>query len=330
MVRQLTLACDWFMHLNMYQFPKQYETEICDEFPNIKIVPVNCPNFAKYEENANIYFGNRINDGDLFYMPHLDWIHFGSIGTDKISDKIAAQKKLTITNSRGTMEEAVASTAISFIFALAKGHNQIRQSILDGSFSRDSYEKFFPFCSDVFNAKFCILGYGPIAQLLIKTLKVFSNHIRIVTRSKRDNEGVFFYDYSEISQAVRNVDFIINLLPKKDSTVNVVSNKVIKNFSKNTFYLNLGRSDTNDETCLLQGLEKGNLAGLALDVKSNNLEISKSLTKNYNIIISPHVAAVSQNYWCKQMNIIRWNLDKYSSGAIKKMKNLVYIEGKCI
>lgn len=330
MVRQLTLACDWYMHLNMYKIPKQYETEICNEFPNIKLVPVNCPNVAQYEANSNIYFGNRINDEDLSYMPHLDWIHFGSIGTDKISDKIATQKKLTITNSRGTMEEAVSSTAISFIFALAKGHNQIRQSILDESFSRDSYDKFFPFCNDVFNARFCILGYGPIAQLLIKTLKAFSNHIRIVTRSKRDNNDVVFYDYSDIHHAVRNVNFVINLLPKKDSTINIISSKVIKNFSKNTFYLNLGRSDTNDENCLLNSLRKGHLAGLALDVKSDNLDISRSLTKNFNIMLSPHVAAVSQNYWYKQMNIIKWNLDKYSSGAFKKMKNLVYLKGKSI
>ena len=57
-------------------------------------------------------------------MPNLDWVHFGSIGTEKISSKVIIKNRLTITNSRNTMEEAVASSALAFIFSLARGQKK--------------------------------------------------------------------------------------------------------------------------------------------------------------------------------------------------------------
>ena len=330
MVKPLTLACDWYQDLRMYQIPEQYSSEIISEFPNILLAPVNCPGLPEYDESSQIYFGNRIKQTNLIHMPQLEWVHFGSIGTDKLSPEAIKEKKLTITNSRGTMEEAVAASALSFIFSLARGQKKIYLSAEKETFGRKDYDEFLPYSSDVFGSTFCILGYGPISQLLLKILKPLAGELNVVTRTQRSVSGLSFFDYSEINEAIKEADFIVNLLPQNESTLNIVNKNVISNFKKESYYINLGRHTTNDEESLVKAIHKNKLAGLGLDVFSGNKNLKDKMFERYNITISPHVAAVSKNYWKKQMDILKWNLLHYLKGDLDKMKNLVYLEGELL
>ena len=122
-------------------------------------------------------------------------------------------------------------------------------------------------------------------------------------------------------------DFIINLLPHKKNTLNLVNKKVISNFAKESIYINLGRYTTNDERCLVEAVYKNKIAGLGFDVFSGDDSLKQKMFKHHNIILSPHVAAVSKNYWIKQTEIVKWNLKQYFKGDLEKMKNLVYLKG---
>lgn len=327
MVNPLILSCDWYQDLKMYQIPETLISDLIKEYPNVSIVPVNCPGLPDYDENSKVYFGNRLDENLLKNMPLLDWAHFGSIGIDKLSHKTIKENKLTITNSRGTMEEAVAASALSLIFSLARGLKRINLSSIENSFGRKDYDQFFPYSSDVFGSKFCILGYGPISFTLLKALKPIAGKINVVTRSKRKISGLSFFNFSEINQAVMDSDFIINLLPHKKNTLNIVNKKVISNFAKESIYINLGRYTTNDERCLVEAVYKNKIAGLGLDVFSGDESLKQKMFEHHNIILSPHVAAVSKNYWIKQTEIVKWNLKQYFKGDLKKMKNLVYLKG---
>jgi len=330
MVKPTTLSCDWYQDLKMYQIPEALSSEIQDKFSNISLVPVNCPGLPEYDENSKIYFGNRIDERILSNMPEIEWVHFGSIGTDKLSFDVINKNKLTITNSRGTMEEAVAATALSFIFSLARGQKKIHNSIIKNSFGREDYDEFFSNISDVYGSKFCILGYGQISLELLKPLKPIAGQINIVTRTTRDIPGLSFFNYSEINQAVKNADFIINLLPHNENTENIINKEVISNFSEECFYINLGRCATNDEKCLVEAVYKNKIAGLGLDVFSGDKKLKQKMFKHHKIIVSPHVASVSKNYWKKQTSIIMWNLTKYFEEDFEGMKNLVYLKGDLI
>lgn len=328
MVKPINLACDWYQDLKMYQIPEQYSLELVTEFPNVSLIPVNCQGFPEYEESAQIYFGNRIKEINLKYMPDLEWVHFGSIGTDKLSPKAIKDRKLTITNSRGTMEEAVASTALSFIFTLARGQKQICLSTQQKTFGRKNYDDFFPHSNDVYGSKFCILGYGPISQLLLKALDPIAGELNIVTRTKRNMPRLNFFDYSDINNAVKEADFIVNLLPQNESTLNIVNKDVISNFKKQSYYINLGRHTTNDEESLVEAIDKKQLSGLGLDVFSGNENLKDKMFEHYNISLSPHIGAVSKDYWKKQMDLLKWNLLHYFKGDFNNMRNLIYLEGE--
>ena len=328
MVKSTTLSCDWYENLIMYQLPQQYASEIIAEFSNISLVPVNCPGLPEYDVSSKIYFGNRIKEENLSFMQELEWVHFGSIGTDKLSPIAIKEKKLTITNSRNTMEEAVVASALAFIFSLARGQKKVHFSLQGETFGRKDYDEFFPFSSDVFGSSFCVLGYGPISRLLVKALKPLASEIKVVTRTNRNVSGIEFFNYTEIIEATKKADFIVNLLPQHNSTLNIVDNNVISNFKTDSYYINLGRHTTNDEESLVKAIYDRRLAGLGLDVFSGDTKLRDRMFKHYNVCLTPHVAAVSKNYWKKQIEILKWNLARYFEDNFKDMKNLVYLKGE--
>ena len=55
MVKSVKISCDWYQDLKMYQIPEKYSLSLIEEFPNISLIPVNCPGLPDYDESSRIY-----------------------------------------------------------------------------------------------------------------------------------------------------------------------------------------------------------------------------------------------------------------------------------
>ena len=78
---------------------------------NLKLV--NTPLTEKIWEEAEIYWGNRIDHLIIDKMKNLRWIHFGSVGINRINN--IQRKDLIITSSKGLVTSAMTTNIISLI-----------------------------------------------------------------------------------------------------------------------------------------------------------------------------------------------------------------------
>ena len=122
-------------------------------------------------------------------MPNLDWVHFGSIGTEKISSKVIIKNRLTIIIVV-ILWKKLSPLLLWLLFFLWQEDKKIHLSVKNESFGRKDYDEFFSNVSNVYNSKFCILGFGPIAETLLKVLYPLADQINIVSRKKE-----IFLDY---------------------------------------------------------------------------------------------------------------------------------------
>ena len=91
------------------------------------------------------------------------------------------------------------------------------------------------------------------------------------------------------------------------------------------FFVNLGRGETVVETDLIEALTNNEICGAGLDVfETEPLPSGSPLWKLSNVIITPHIAGVSQSYWTKQIDLFFFNLSEYLAGNISSMKNIVH------
>ena len=51
--------------------------------------------------HGDVYWGTKINKNILSKIKNLKWIHFGSVGTDKINVNKLTQSGIKVTNSKG-------------------------------------------------------------------------------------------------------------------------------------------------------------------------------------------------------------------------------------
>ena len=82
---------------------------------------------------------------------------------------------------------------------------------------------------------------------------------------------------------------------------------------KNSSYIiNVGRGQTIVEKDLIYALKNNLIAGAGLDVfEKEPLSEDSELWNLDNVIITPHVAGLSQNYWDKEYKLFKKNYKLY-------------------
>ena len=328
MVKRQLICSDWRENLHMYNLEEKYYKEILNKFPKFDIKFINCEGLDLYDSNASIYFGNRVSEKILNKMPLVKWVHFGSIGIEKLSKEFISQRKLTITNSRGTIESAVASSAISMMFAFSRGLNLLPTMKDEKNFNRSFVDEHFYQFSDVLSEDISVLGYGPIAQTFIKMISGFSGNIKVITRTPRTNlKNIQFYSFDDYKKCLKKSKFVVNFLPHNDRTKNYVNKNFIQNIDADAYYINVGRHTTNDEGELLKSVKSKKIIGVGLDVYDKENFFYKEMLKDKNFILTPHIAAISHSFWKKQIKILLKNLASFETNRLSEMTNLLYING---
>ena len=79
-----------------------------------------------------------------------------------------------------------------------------------------------------------------------------------------------------------------------------------------SFFINTGRGQTVVESALIEALRQKSIAGAGLDVYAvEPLAKTSPLFKMPNVIMLPHVACLSVNYWRKQINLMEKNIRRF-------------------
>lgn len=327
--KKITIACDLFLDLNLYLLPQKYKQSLLKKNVNINLVPVNIPPKNFIDHTATIYWGNRINEKIIENMPHLKWIHFGSVGVDKARTRDVVQREIIVTNSQNLVTNAMTSSVIAFMFSLGRGLHRSNHLKYTNNLNRKNFDNYFFEINDFFKQKCLIVGYGNVGKNLAKVLKSLNMNISVISRSNLKSSYLFDNRFSleDLDVAVSDVDYIINLLPLNNKTHRIFNKKTFANMKKSSFFINIGRGETVDEKALIEALHKRKISGAGLDVFENEpLSKTSPLIGMENVILSPHVAGLSQSYWDKQYNLFANNLKHFTENNFSKMVNIINME----
>ena len=121
--------------------------------------------------------------------------------------------------------------------------------------------------------------------------------------------------------AVKNKDFVVSLLPLTDETKNIFNKKIFNAMKKNSIFINVGRGGTVNEKDLVNILRRKKILGAGLDVVSKEpIESNSPFLNMKNVIVTPHIAGVTNKYWDDQISLFSENLMRYKNNS--KLKNL--------
>ena len=169
-------------------------------------------------------------------MPELKWIHFGSVGINRINN--IKKKELIITSSKGLVSSAMKTNIISLIGIFSRSLNVFFNEAVEKPSSREQFEKYFQGLKNYDEINILIIGLGDIGQSLAKDLTLLGAKVDGISRNKKylkfiNNELSFI----EAKNQLNHYDFIISLLPEDNSTIEILDYDFFRSLSKNSIFL---------------------------------------------------------------------------------------------
>jgi phosphoglycerate dehydrogenase-like enzyme len=142
-------------------------------------------------------------------------------------------------------------------------------------------------------ANVCILGGGGIAASLLALLKPFACRALVVRKRLLpcgDAVIVLFGDDGH-RHAIAEADVVVVALALTDETRHVIDATVLASMKKSAVLVNVARGGHVDTNALIDALNRGDIAGAALDVTDPEpLPVDHALWSASNVLITPHTA----------------------------------------
>jgi phosphoglycerate dehydrogenase-like enzyme len=170
-----------------------------------------------------------------------------------------------------------------------------------------------------------IVGYGDIGTRVGELCNSLGMEVNIVKSNLDINFPSYIknkYTLKNLKKAVKNNDFIINLLPLTKFTYNIFNREIFSLMKNNSCFINVGRGKSVNEKDLINALKRNPSMTAALDVFDKEpLPLNSPLWEMKNVLITPHIANLTQNYWDTQIELFIFNMGNYSNNV--PLKNVI-------
>lgn len=204
--------------------------------------------------------------------------NFG-VGHDNIDLAAARVRGIIVTTTPDFTTADVASLALGLIIDAMRLISLGDRLIRSGDLS--AFEPGLLLGRSVVGAAVGIVGgRGRIGGELARLLEACGANVTIAGRG-------------ELDTLVGNVDVLALTCPLTSSTRHLIDRTVLDSLGRETVIVNVARGAVIDEAALVHALERGAIAGAALDVYEYEPHVSKRLLALDNVVLTPHLGAAT-------------------------------------
>jgi len=305
--------------LILEQRAEEYKKVLSPKFPEVVIhAAAQEAEVGKFIEQTDILMTIRISDDLIKKASKLKWIHAITTGVDYIVNLPSLKKEVILTSTRGIHGPQVSEMAFLLMLALNRNFPEVIRNQDKGVWERWPGKL-------LWKKKVGILGVGVIGEEIAKKCKAFGMEVFGIDIIKRKLDCVdVFYGPEDIVKVAKDVDYLVIVAPRTPETDKIVDSKVLSAMKPTAFLINLGRGEIIDEEALIRALKSGKIAGAGLDTY-----LQEPLPKEHpfwgmkNVIVSPHVAGMSDIYVEQALTIFEENLRRFIKGEKRNLLNLV-------
>lgn len=164
--------------------------------------------------------------------------------------------------------------------------------------------------ADLKGKKVLLLGYGSIGRAVEERLRAFG--VEVLPVARRPRPGV--YTPQDLPHLLPQADAVVVLLPLTPETRGLVGRDFLSWMKPGALLVNAGRGPVVDTEALLEALREGKVRA-ALDVTDPEpLPSDHSLWRAPGVLITPHVAGLSQGFHHRAARFLAEQVGRYLRG----------------
>jgi phosphoglycerate dehydrogenase-like enzyme len=272
-------------------------------------------------EGARVYLGYGVHPrvleagGDT-----LRWVHSGAAGVGSslhgpMRERIASGQ-LVFTNSAGIHGPPMAETVLAMILHFLRGLDLARQGQAEGRWNAAPFWRADAPLTELSQVTVGIVGYGGIGREIARRTRALGARTlglrRTPPEAPVDDLGVEVlagHGPEGLGRLLEQSEVLVVVAPETPATRGLLGRARLEALPRGAIVVNAARGSLVDEGALAELLASGHLRGAGLDVFATEpLPPESPLWALSNVLITPHVSAVSQAFWRRETDLIVENL----------------------
>jgi len=244
------------------------------------------------QTDALIVRAGKINRAIMIASPYLRVIVKHGVGYNNIEIDTATELGLPVLYTPLANFESVAEHTLALILSLTKKINLLDKEMK----SNKSWPKSKYILEELQHKCIGLIGIGRIGFRVIQLLSPLEMQILVYDPFMSESalpSGV--KKVNTVKQLVQKADIVSIHCPLTKETNRLLGEEELNSMKPNAYLINTARGGIVDETVLIKILEKGLIAGAALDTFAQEpLPKDSPLLKLDNVIVTPHVAGTAK------------------------------------
>jgi glyoxylate reductase len=216
-----------------------------------------------------------------------------AVGFNNIDLQAANKRNIIVTNTPGSLSEAVAEHTMALMLAVAKQIVPADKFVRSGKFHYWQPMGFL--APHLWGKTIGIVGLGRIGSFLASIcfygfkMNVLYNDVHRDYRFETDIKAT----YHELPTLLKKSDVVSLNVPLLPSTHHLISTEELKLMKKTAILINTARGPVIDEKALVKALKNKEIGGAGIDVFEHEPDLEPGLDKLENVVLTPHIASAT-------------------------------------
>lgn len=219
------------------------------------------------------------------------------VGFEIINLEAATQNGLTVTNIAAYSPRAIAELGVTQAMRLIRQLGYFDQQMAQGNFLWNGL-----ISQEIHNLTVGIIGAGHIGGASAQIYAALGAKV-IAVDPVYNVELEPYLEYTDLKSVLTQADIVSIHTPLQADTINIINEKSLKQMKSSAYFINMARGGLVDTKALIDALQKGEIAGAALDTLADETDYFEqqvdpaTLPKDYkalqampNVMITPHSA----------------------------------------
>lgn len=276
------------------------------------------PQIVERARGAQIVFTNKtpISDAAIAQLPEMRYIGVLATGYNIVDVDAARGRGIVVTNIPTYGTRSVAQMVFALLLEMCHHVQAHSDAVRSGRWtaSRDFCFWDYPLI-ELAGKTMGIIGFGRIGQQTADIARAFGMNVLGYDANPTDQSGRAGFRWAEFDELMRESDVVSLHCPLFPETRCIINRDALKLMKKTAFLINTARGPLIDEQDLADALNRGAIAGAALDVLSEEPpRADNPLLSANNCLITPHISWATKEARARLMDIAADNLRAFIAG----------------
>lgn len=235
-----------------------------------------------------------VDAGTIAACPRLRLICNIGVGYDNIDMAAARARGITVTNTPGVMDDAVADLVFGMMLAVARRLPQADAFVRSGQWTPENYSG-IGLGMDVNRRTLGIIGFGRIGRVIARRATGFEMRILYSdsTAAAPAIEAQLCATRADIDTLMSESDFVVVQVPYGPSTHHLIGDAQLTRMKSTAVLIHAGRGGVVDDAALAAALKAGTIAAAAVDCFEAEPKVHPALRDCPNVLLTPHIGSAT-------------------------------------